>query len=95
MYTYFYSCATRQLATNELPLSEDEIEDIASTSNFTHPFSISEDEEIGNDSEGDSVTPIASTVFGGEIDSSDSSDFKKPFTGHIESPKRYFDLRFS
>lgn len=84
------NCATQQLATNELPLSEDEIEDSASTSNFTHPFSISEDEEMGNDNGGDSVTSAASTAFGGENDSSsDSSDFKKPLIGHVESPKRY------
>ncbi|XP_053952650.1 protein phosphatase methylesterase 1 [Anastrepha ludens] len=84
------NCTTKQLATNELPLADDEIDDGAAASSFTHPFSISEDEEMGNDNGGEPTTSVAPTVSGSENDgSSDSSDFKKPFTAHDESPKRY------
>ncbi|CAD7004874.1 unnamed protein product [Ceratitis capitata] len=85
------NCTTKQLATNELPLSEDEIEDGASASCFTHPFSISEDEEMGSDTGEATGTSTNPTPAGGESDnSSESSDFKKPFATQNENAKRYY-----
>ncbi|KAH8415479.1 hypothetical protein KR222_000784 [Zaprionus bogoriensis] len=58
------NCATNQLATNDLPLPEEVLEEAHHTSMFPNAFSISEDEESGN---------------GGE-DGAESVDFKKPIT---------------
>ncbi|XP_017469471.1 PREDICTED: protein phosphatase methylesterase 1 [Rhagoletis zephyria] len=85
------NCTTKQLATNELPLADDDIDDGAAGSCFTHPFSISEDEEMGNDNgTGPTTSVVAATASGSENDSSsDSTDFKKPCTIPDDTHKRY------
>lgn len=64
------------MATNELPLPEDDDEmQASSTSKYVHPFSISEDEEVSGE-----TTPT-------EGDKKDL-DFKKP-SGANEDNKKY------
>jgi len=64
LYIFVNSCTTNQLATNDLPLTEEVLEEAHHTSMFPNAFSISEDEEVGN---------------GGE-DGAECTDFKKPIT---------------
>lgn len=58
------NCTTNQLATNDLPLTEEVLEEANHTSMFPNAFSISEDEEVGNGAE----------------DGAEGTDFKKPIT---------------
>ncbi|KAL7733994.1 hypothetical protein ACLKA6_011688 [Drosophila palustris] len=58
------NCTTNQLATNDLPLTEEVLEEAHHTSMFPNAFSISEDEEVGNGAE----------------DGAECTDFKKPIT---------------
>ncbi|XP_075161603.1 protein phosphatase methylesterase 1 [Haematobia irritans] len=68
------NCTTKKLATNELPLAEEEVTEDTASSKFTHPFSISEDEEVADET-GESETKVA--------------DFKKPQTSIEENTKKY------
>uniref|UniRef100_A0A1A9Z3G5 Protein phosphatase methylesterase 1 n=1 Tax=Glossina pallidipes TaxID=7398 RepID=A0A1A9Z3G5_GLOPL len=72
------NCTTKKLATNELPLSAEEEDSSASTQKFMHHFSISEDEEITNETnaESNNVTP-------------ENPDFKKPPTTNETDNKKY------
>lgn len=73
----FNSCTTKKLATNELPLTEEDEETQASSSSkFMHPFSISEDEESSGDTTPTEVTKT-------EI------DFKEPSAATEENAKKY------
>ncbi|XP_005189195.1 protein phosphatase methylesterase 1 [Musca domestica] len=45
------NCTTKKLATNELPLADDESAEDTANTKFTHPFSISEDEEVADEGE--------------------------------------------
>ncbi|XP_017860790.1 PREDICTED: protein phosphatase methylesterase 1, partial [Drosophila arizonae] len=58
------NCTTNKLATNDLPLPEEVLEEAHHTSMFPNAFSISEDEEVGNAGE----------------EGAESVDFKKPMT---------------
>ncbi|EDW19513.1 protein phosphatase methylesterase 1 [Drosophila mojavensis] len=58
------NCTTNKLATNDLPLPEEVLEEAHHTSMFPNAFSISEDEEVGNTGE----------------EGAESVDFKKPMT---------------
>ncbi|EDW70209.1 protein phosphatase methylesterase 1 [Drosophila virilis] len=58
------NCTTNKLATNDLPLTDEVLEEAHHTSMFPNAFSISEDEEVGNAGE----------------DGAESVDFKKPTT---------------
>lgn len=67
------NCTTKKLATNELPLADDDEDlDATTSAKFTNPFSISEDEE----------TNTSETV---ELD----KDFKKPNIINEEIAKKY------
>ncbi|EDV96911.1 protein phosphatase methylesterase 1 [Drosophila grimshawi] len=69
------NCTTNQLATNDLPLPEEVLEEAHHTSMFPNAFSISEDEEVGN---------------GGE-EGAEGTEFKKPITtkAAMEAAKNY------
>ncbi|XP_037937984.1 protein phosphatase methylesterase 1 [Teleopsis dalmanni] len=70
------NCTTNKLATNELPLPENDDDDASSTTQFTHPFSISEDEEISGANEA--------------TNESDSSiNFTKPLNVNDDIAKKY------
>ncbi|XP_013115534.1 protein phosphatase methylesterase 1 [Stomoxys calcitrans] len=68
------NCTTKKLATNELPLADDEATEETGASKFTHPFSISEDEEVADE--------------GGESEAK-VPDFKKPQISAEENTKKY------
>ncbi|XP_023303745.2 protein phosphatase methylesterase 1 [Lucilia cuprina] len=71
------NCTTKKLATNELPLAEDDEEtEAAGTTKYIHPFSISEDEEVTGE-----TTPT-------EVNKKEL-DFKKPLASHDENNKKY------
>lgn len=65
------SCTTNKLATNDLPLPDEVLEEAHHTSMFPNPFSISEDEEVSPPGD---ETPETSS------DNSAGADFKKPIT---------------
>lgn len=68
-----FSCTTMKLATNELPLTDDEAAADTAAAKFTHPLSISEDEEVADES--------------GECEDT-VEDFKKPQSSIEENTKK-------
>lgn len=74
------NCVTNQLAANELPLAEDDEDNGSCAAKFTHPFSISEDEET----EALAATQVTTTTVTESDSSSDSADFQKP-TAPVDS----------
>ncbi|XP_034658638.1 protein phosphatase methylesterase 1 [Drosophila subobscura] len=84
------NCTTNQLATNDLPLPDDVLEEAHHNSMFPNPFSISEDEEVsppGDGEEGSAEGLAAGTDFKKPVTTKEATEAARNYTWRIDLSK--------